>query len=234
MDNEKKPEYLEKILQKEGYKAVNEDPALAKEKVLNPLKDATNSLPEDKLHTQSIDKIREKGRSIGGESTTPKPPEGEHKTPAKKILEKGKSIRGIGGSGLGLPEDPLKKKDDFIKTDDNLSEKGTDKQQKQEHQEQQVQHKSVGKENTGIQEVKVLEKDKPAVKRSPLKDAAASLLPAKVQPPEKTGAQLTKANQESKETDTPKKLSKLQQVAMNLAPSAPKKEAPAKIKTPTK
>jgi len=240
MDNEKKPGYLEKLLQRGKQKAVNENPALDEKKVLAPIKDESTTLPTERDVSSKIQTDRDKdnkGRSIGGESSTPKQAEGEHKTPRQKILEKGeqKPFRGKSGGGAGLEGmDLLKKKDDFIKTDDNLSEKGTGKQQKQEHQEQQAQYKQRGKENPGIQEVKPQQEEKSNVKRSLLKDIAVSLLPSKEQTPEKTGVQLPPAKQENKETDTPKKPSKLQQIAMNLASSTPQKEAPAKIKTPTK
>ena len=79
MDNEKKPEYLEKILEQGGSnKAVNENPALDKKKILEPLKDESTTLPNEKGKPERFIKSRAddgaigRGRGGGGESSEPK------------------------------------------------------------------------------------------------------------------------------------------------------------------
>jgi len=147
MDNEKRPEYLEKILKKEGYKAANEDPALDQKKVIAPLKDESTILPEEKRDSRHIDTIREKGKSAGrgiggGGNATTNQTENEHKTPTQKMLEKGSQRTGGGRGGRGgTPmikelDEILKEKNDVINPEDILSKK-------QESQQQQAQYKPV-------------------------------------------------------------------------------------------
>jgi len=167
MDNEKKPEFLKKILKKEGYKAVNENPALDEKKALEPLKDESATLPEKKGKQERIEKARTDGgsygRGRGGDIKTDPIVEGEKKTPSQKVLEKGgrKSWSG-GSSGRGgatitkEPDEILKEKQDAVNPEEPLSHKKGEKplevanaqdknqpeQKKQESQPQQAQHKS--------------------------------------------------------------------------------------------
>lgn len=173
MDNEKKPEFLEKILKQGGNKAVNENPALDQKKVLEPLKDASTTLPEEKEKPQRIVKSRAEegtlGRGKGGGSSEPKV-EGEKKTPTQKILEKGgqKSWGGRRGGSSGRggatilrePDEILKEKQDAVNPEEPLSHKRGEKplevanvqgknqpeQKKQESQPQQAQHKPTEKD----------------------------------------------------------------------------------------
>lgn len=96
MDNEKKPEYLKNLLEKEGPKAANEDPAKDQKKNLAPIKDETTARPEDPSKSERIDRARKEGgafgRGIGGDST--KAPDGEYKSPRHKIIDKGEQKAG--------------------------------------------------------------------------------------------------------------------------------------------